>query len=332
MQMKTKLITIVQSMSQELEKDASLVYLTLYFSLFFVLILSYPVEASFNAAFNTRELSSQLRGYAIESGLYKSAGENTVDMYKEPKEQYDVSIKYYEEYCKDEDSANICSVYGKTLYEVIQEEEGLNIYFVENDEKKIILKEEYDTEDYKTSITKAIYGKAISSMRSNEKFATLNSKINRYAIYEVVISIFTSSAIFYLILPLCLHDGKTLGKLIMKSSLANTAGFKVKKIQIVVRYFCFVAFNIFSLIMGSALPFSMLIILIPFISFTMMIFSKKQTTLHDLCAATIVVDDNTSIIYKNQMEYEEAMKEEYKYEIERKNERLKDVKNGYENN
>lgn len=285
-----------------------------FFLILFVLLLAFPVEATFNAIWHTRDMSSQLRGYALDSGLYKAEGKNTV-RFVDKENYYQVSFNYYETYCADENSGNICSVYGTTLYEVIQNEEGLKDYFEENDEKEIVLKEEYNNDEQKEIIYQAIYGKALKDFSKNETYSKLNQKANLYVIFEVVTSIVLSSAVFYLLIPLCLPDGKTLGKLMMKASLTNTAGFKVKKSQIVVRYVSFMAFNIFSVILSMFSSLAMLMIIVPFISFTMMIFSKKQTSLHDMCSATIVVDDTVSVIYSNRQEYDKALESEQSREL-----------------
>ena len=74
-------------------------------------------------------------------------------------------------------------------------------------------------------------------------------------------------------------------------SIVNKDGYKAKKWQILVR---FLAFSVLNFVLGITF-----LMIVPLISLVMMFFTKNNTTLHDLCSQTVVIDDKLSTIYNN---------------------------------
>ena len=153
-----------------------------------------------------------------------------------------------------------------------------------------------------------------SCIKTVSYFKELNDLYNSYILYNTTIPLIMGVAIgyiiFFIIMPLCLKDGKTLGKLFMKISVVSITYYSVKKTQIVLRYvpqIClfiiavlFTGLNIFTISVGT-----MIIIA----SYLMAIFRENHQSVHDMVAGTFVVSDVDSIWFKNAQFEAAAIKE-----------------------
>lgn len=174
-------------------------------------------------------------------------------------------------------------------------------------EQNIVLSYFNDTSNEKHSI-------AYFCIVSMSMLPILNDLYSDYILWQTtipfIIGIFITVLVFYVVLPLVLKDGKTLGKLIMKISLVSTSYFAIKKHQIVLRtlpQLClaiiailFLGINIITVFISTTLSF---------VSFFMTIFKEKHEALHDKIAMTYVVLDEESIWFKNEAEEAAAIKE-----------------------
>ncbi len=223
----------------------------------------------------------------------------------EEKDYLSRSIEYYNDYCSVA-NANVhaCSTSGKSFKEVIIEDEQLKNY-VENvdEENNLILKDEYkDNEEQINLINQYIYSKALNDLQTSELFIKPYKYVSNVQNYSTYITLALSLALVYLLPTMISKKGQTIGKMVFKLALTNQEGFAVKKSQIFVRFLAFSAINILLGLMSY--------MLIPLVSFTFMIFSKKNCALHDYCAVTRVIDDKNSVIYKNREEFNTAMDNE----------------------
>lgn len=214
------------------------------------------------------------------------------------------SENYYNVYCSiDFEGSHACSVFGKTFREVIEADEKLKEYVTFDEQDNIQMTEEYkDDEDMITQVNAYIYSKALNDLQTSELFSNSYQYVSNVQNYSMYISIAISLLLVYLLPTMLSKKGQTIGKIIFKLSVTTQDGFEAKKSQLAVRFIAFSAINILLGLMSY--------MLVPLISFTFMIFSKRNSALHDYCAVTKVIDDKVSVIYKNREEFEKAIDKE----------------------
>lgn len=141
------------------------------------------------------------------------------------------------------------------------------------------------------------YDKALTLFNNyDDVYLNLARSITGYSIFTILLSLTLSSLILYLIIPLLMKNGETIGKKLFSIGLASARdGFKVRKSQIIIRYLSFYFIEIIVSIIAVGLPL--------IVSFSMLVFNKKGYTIHDYLAATVLVDRKKSIIYKDYEEF-----------------------------
>ena len=107
--------------------------------------------------------------------------------------------------------------------------------------------------------------------------------------------------IFFLVLPLCLKDGQSLGKLLMKVKVVDTKGLAISTTQKIIRPIIVTVIHLLALIPNATLGI-MVYLAIAITSFFMMSLGKKRMNLHERITKTIVVDKKASIIFKDEHE------------------------------
>lgn len=152
------------------------------------------------------------------------------------------------------------------------------------------LKEFYEKELYDAELV----------LYNDDEVIELTSLITSVTVWTLIGSLIFSLTIFFLVFPLCLKNGSTLGKMIFGYGLTNKQGYKVKYRQIILRFFVFLILEVLLSIFLLGIPL--------FVSFTMVAFSKYGTSLHDYFAYTVVADLKGVTVYVN----EEELIEDYK--------------------
>ena len=146
------------------------------------------------------------------------------------------------------------------------------------------------------------------------KIPELNELYSDYTLWDttvpILLALLICYLIFFLVIPLCLRDGKTLGKQFFKLSLVSKSYYSVKKSQIVLRYLpqallfvivaLFLGFNAITIGIGTIAVLG---------SYGMAIFGKNHESIHDMIAGTYVVIDEDSLWFKNEHEEEYALKQ-----------------------
>lgn len=129
---------------------------------------------------------------------------------------------------------------------------------------------------------------------------------------EIALATFVSGVLSYIVMPLVLKNGQTLGKKIFGFGLASYDGYKFHTWQLYLRYVPFFVVNLAMLApIWTSIALSLGIFLaVILISFALMMASPKKTALHDFAARTIVVDIKTSILFENELEEEEYIRKE----------------------
>lgn len=294
----------------------------LFIMLFIAISLfNLAVVPLFNLSSNVKQVQSDLNQLMLDSHLYNwNEDSKAFELVDESK--YIESAQYYvENYCINTTTEGACSaIKGKnTLAEVV--------YEYKNSSDKYVFRDFYNDNfeyigeaDKQKEIEKQVYYLVGNYFRASDAYTKLNNKYSLYFNAEAYISLFIASALTYLLVPMLTKNGKTFGKMMFQLSLANAKGYKIKKSQIVVRFLSFFVVNI---LLGIMTMF-----ILPFISFTIMVFSKKNNTIHDYLSATMVIDDRFSLIYNNENEHLESLKrqENDQEEIILNRQKIKDKK------
>lgn len=218
---------------------------------------------------------------------------------------FSATQQYYNVYCSSDTGTNACKAFGEGLKKVIESDENIKkeYYSAIDENGDITFSDKYkDDAEFIKQFNAYIYSKALSDLQTSDLFKTPLKYVSTVQNISSISTAVISLAITYLLIPIINYKGQTLGKITFKLALTNQQGYKVKKSQIVVRFLAFSVINIF-------LGFVTMMI-VPLISFAIMVFSKKNCALHDYCAVTMVVDDKASIIYDNKEQHMKAVEDE----------------------
>lgn len=120
----------------------------------------------------------------------------------------------------------------------------------------------------------------IKAFKEDEEVIELENKISTISNIETISSITLSLAIFYIVLPLISKNGKTIGKKALGLKIESLNNEPLKKTQVIIRGLSFVIIE-FSL---GLLTYG----IIPLISLCLVIFSKKEISIHDRFSKTNV--------------------------------------------
>lgn len=137
----------------------------------------------------------------------------------------------------------------------------------------------------------------------------VNRRVKLCESFMIFPSFILSFGIFYILVPLLYKNGETFGKKVMRLALVTKDGYEVRKRQIVTRQlflFVYVAFFAFFFAIGIA-SFALLGLGVA-IYFIAAFISKTNRSFADYLAYTYLVDANSSVWFKD--EIEEKQKEE----------------------
>jgi len=267
-------------------------------------LLAYAIQPIFNASFNLPAIQDEYQAIQIESKLYALDEDyGTVSILAE--EDYATGIlAYYTEY-----KGETIAWYNTEILK-IGTEDSLFVYVMNGEDPNenvvgvpapiegsgsMTSEELSSATAVQTSDLAAFYYDAYTAARTDlnaqEDYAALANELSYYFSWELAIATFLVLVVFYLVIPMFLKDGRTLGKQLFGISLINKLGYKVKKWQIAVRA---VVFGVFE-ILGSVYTMMGTIL----ISYTIMIFGKKNMSIHDFVASTRVIDAKRSVWFKN---------------------------------
>lgn len=141
------------------------------------------------------------------------------------------------------------------------------------------------------------YSETCKSMITNSRINTLtqaNQKILLDSLVLFIPVIVVVSFIFDLIIPLFSPNNETIGKHIFKLGVISKDGYTYKKYKLIIRWLCFVAFEILLGIItfGGTL----------LISYTTFLFTKKRRCVHDFVASSCVINAKDSLVFNNEKE------------------------------
>ena len=157
-----------------------------------------------------------------------------------------------------------------------------------------------------------IYVTAFYHFASQDFYQLTSNEYYLYYTISISASILSAGIVNYIVLPLFLKNGQTLGKKIFKIGLASYDGYKFESWQLLLRFVPFLIVDVSLLlpIWGNIFLVFAFVIVVLLISFALMMASPKRAALHDFAARTIVVDLSTSIIFENEIEEEDYIAKE----------------------
>ena len=144
------------------------------------------------------------------------------------------------------------------------------------------------------------YPAATDALSYDEVIITLANTLTFAQVIEMLVALTISVLVFLFIIPICTKKHQTLGMMMMKTAVVSRAtGFRCSKVQLLVRFLILYLFEAILSIFTVGIPV--------LVSFTMMVFGKENTSIHDHFSATLVVDASRTKIYKNEREFLEAL-------------------------
>ena len=152
------------------------------------------------------------------------------------------------------------------------------------------------------------YYEAVKHLSSQPRFLELQSEVGLKRYVSFLPSFILSPLIFFLIIPLCVPDGRSLGKLIVKTAIIGANGYKAKKLNIAIH--CAILALIWEcLLIPSTMVGIMIIALVFLIDYLSLILSKNHTSIHDKIARTLVINAKESNWFKDADEEEQFIKD-----------------------
>jgi uncharacterized RDD family membrane protein YckC len=280
-------------------------------------LLAYAIQPIFNVAYHTYDIQEEYQAIQVESKLYTLDEDyGTVSVLGED-EYATGTFAYYTVYkfARNEvgdTTTNSVPWYNTTILK-IGTDDSLFVYAQTagiDDPSIIGVRAPIEGSDSMTSeqLSSAIaaqdedladfyytiYAAAVTDLNAQDDYLALANQLAYFFKWELAIATAIVLLIFYFAIPMILKDGRTLGKQIFGLSLVNKLGYKVTKLQISIRFLAFALFEI----VGSV--FTMMGTIL--ISYTIMIFGKKNMSVHDFAASTRVIDGKRSVWFKNATE------------------------------
>ncbi|MCR5348483.1 MAG: RDD family protein [Bacilli bacterium] len=161
---------------------------------------------------------------------------------------------------------------------------------------------------YDTERSRGHYIDAVEQLNSQPMFSAIGDRISlsRYAAMAPAFGI--PAIVFFFIVPLCIPNGKTLGKLFLGEAVIGFDGYTAPKISIVLRQG--IITTIFLLL---ALPWQVvcwpLFALLSLILYMSRVLSKRSQPLHDRLARTVAIEAKKSIWFASKEQEETFLTE-----------------------
>lgn len=175
---------------------------------------------------------------------------------------------------------------SSTLYDYIN-----NVYVLKND-VDIELYKDFIIDEYDIALN--LFSKV------DVEYIEIARELTIFQVVTALSALTISYALTYLIIPLFIKNGETIGKKLLAIGIVSAKdGFAIKKSQILIRFLVIFFIEVLASIMLFGIPM--------ILSFTMLIFNKNGLAVHDYLSATICVDKKQTLIFKD---FDEFIKHE----------------------
>jgi uncharacterized RDD family membrane protein YckC len=276
--------------------------------LFFIssslLLISYVFGPIYDQQFGTAQLATELSAYQQASYLYVEDSETnqlrnlSLDEAPTGIYQYYADFKNQKIYPPStEPFVFTVAWYNENILEINQAD---SLFVLDQEDVNLlaIVKTGVTEESLNSFYTEA-YRTALIDLGQYPPFSELVTLINRYFLEVVSYSTAIAVLVYYLLIPLLLKDGQTLGKKTLGLAVVNQYGYRVQWWQMLVRFLVL-------LITFYTAPISVFGSIL--ISYTLMIFSKRNRSANDFLAFTRVIQMKQSLIFKDEKAFEEYQK------------------------
>ncbi len=155
----------------------------------------------------------------------------------------------------------------------------------------------------------------------------MNKKAKGIQVFIIFVPYFFVMSLVYFLPTMLFKNGETLGKITMHVCVISKDGYKAKKRQIIFRFIVFLAeLTLSFFILGIGITSLATAGVGVFLLFLATLFTPNYRSLHDLAAATMVIDSRTSVWFESK-EKEDAKVEEFNKNLESYNDYKADSKN-----
>ena len=158
----------------------------------------------------------------------------------------------------------------------------------------------------------SIYILAYNKLATQDFYIKDSNTLYFYYTAGVSASMLIAGLITYIIIPLFIKNGQSVGKKIFKLGLATYDGYKMQNYQLLLRFvpLLIVILSLLLPIWSTIFMVFIIPVTVLLISFALMMASPKRAALHDFAARTIVIDLDSSIIFNNEIEEENYIAKE----------------------
>lgn len=167
------------------------------------------------------------------------------------------------------------------------------------DDIKLTLLRDYFFGKDSNNASTGVYYEAITHFSSQPYFAGLQSQLGMIRYMSFLPSFILSPLIFFFLIPVFVPNGKTIGKLVAKTAVLGSDGYKAKKLSIILRYAWLTIIWETLLIPNTAIGIMTLMLLL-LIDYMALILSKNHQSLHDKVARTIVINSKESVWFADE--------------------------------
>ncbi len=281
--------------------------LDIFFLIFLTLTLSLISLGTYVSSSSFQNDNESLISLKNESNLFIDNEEILVKLenddsltINEKSEALEVAITKFYKFTNE--TINTSSDYLKE-YETRKlnaKENEVNLFIKVEDE---IIRSENNIKDsvYLDFYKEEYLGYALPTLYSLPLYTSITQKIVLINLSLISFSLLISGLIIYLVFPLIFkRDHATLSMKIFKVGLINSNGVSLSTKEFIFR---FLFIYVIEFILGILSLF-----IIPLISYSYMILSKKESPLHDALINIMMVDKNSNKIYLNKSEYLKEVK------------------------
>ena len=204
---------------------------------------------------------------------------------------------------------------GELLFEYVKVGENIDFNALG------VIKSTASSEDVNSYLRHAIIDLADPALKDQPYFKKINNEYGFYYSLEFVISSLIGGIITYIVLPIIIKNGATVGKKVFGLALANSEGYKMNNSQLIMRLMPYAVFTLAMLLpIWKTIVMPFIAILIVFlVSSAIAMASPKKSALHDFCARTIVINARTSIIFNDFADEEVYIRKEEEEEFSKEN-------------
>jgi len=261
-----------------------------------LLLLSYIFGPVYDSRYGTSQLSEEFVAYQQASYLY-ATNEETNQLVNIDLQDVPTAIYSYYSIFKDDKvygpsqpafdftvawyNTNVLKVTAaNSLFTLVDAD--INVLAVVKSGTQATDLDEFYTEAYR---------QALLDFNTYPPFSSLVSLINGYFLEIIVYSTLVSYVIFYIIVPLAAKRGQTLGKRASQLMVVNDKGYFMAWWQLPLRSLVLgvTLFTTIYTVFGSLL-----------LSYTLMVFTKKNRSANDFVALTRVIDKKSSVVFKDE--------------------------------